>query len=329
MSSFDKFKRSRDDLNAKLQKSLEKTTEGSGSSAKDDDTFWKLTVDKKTGVGQAVIRFLPASEGEDVPYVQLFTHGFKSKLTGKWYIENSLTTIGKDDPVSEMNRELWNSGLESNKAIARERKRKLSYYANILVIKDPAKPENEGKVFKFRFGQKIFEMIQAQIKPQYDDIVPVNPFDFWEGANFRLRAKSILLNGQSVPTYEDSEFDRPSALFKGDDAKLEELWKQQYKLSEIVSEDKFKSYDELKAKLRAVLGAEANNFALFGGDINNAKAGIHADAAEPARQPRAADIPVDTGGEDDVPWKDEPVAAGQEQSAEDYFGSMGRGLFKD
>lgn len=330
--SFANFKRNRENLNTKLQASLEKT-EGA-SYAKDDDTVWKLTVDKKTGIGEAVIRFLPEAEGNDLPYVKMFNHGFKSELTGKWYIENSLTTIGQQDPIGDVNRELWNTKLEANQNIVRQRKRKLSYYANILVIKDKANPENEGKVFKFRFGQKIFDMIEAQRNPAYEDVQKVVVWDFWEGANFRLRSKNILVNGKTMPSYEDSEFDRPSALLKGDDKKLEELWKSQYDLREIVSPDKFKSYDELKAKLREVLGAEANNYTIFGGSQANAKAGIHSDApvaqAPTQRQARAADLPVADGQDDSLPWGDDTPAEGvPTQSAEDYFENMGKGMFKE
>lgn len=327
--SFADLKKNRKSLTEKLQKSLEKTQTYED---KDDGSYWKLTVDKKTGIGEAVIRFLPASEGEDLPYVQMWSHGFKSKLTGKWYIENSRTTLGKTekDPVSEMNTELWSTGLESNKAIARDRKRKLSYYSNILVIKDKANPENEGKVFLFRYGQKIFEMIQAELKPAYDDKEPVDVFDLWEGANFRLRAKTIMVDGKPMQTYEDSEFDRPTALFKGEDEKLEKLWKSQYKLNDLVAPDKFKSYDELLAKLRTVLGAEVANYTIFGGSIANQVSGIHADnhVAEAAaiRTARAEDLPVEEDSED-VPWDDSSEK--KTDDAQDYFKNIGTGLFND
>ena len=212
-----------------------------------DDRFWKPTLDKASN-GMAVFRFLPAPENEDMPWAKLYTHAFK--VGGRWYIENSRTTIGEKDPVSEMNSELWNSGLESDKDIARDRKRKLSYISNILVLKDPGAPENEGKVFLYKYGVKIFNKIQEAMQPEFDDEDPINPFDYWAGANFKLKVRKV---GGYI-NYDKSEFESPSELLGGDDGKLEELWKTQHSLQAFVAPDQFKTYDELKKKLQEVVG---------------------------------------------------------------------------
>jgi len=214
-----------------------------------DDRFWKPTLDKASN-GMAVFRFLPAPENEDMPWAKLYTHAFK--VGGRWYIENSRTTIGEKDPVSEMNSELWNSGLESDKDIARDRKRKLSYISNILVLKDPGAPENEGKVFLYKYGVKIFNKIQEAMQPEFDDEDPINPFDYWAGANFKLKVRKV---GGYI-NYDKSEFESPSEVLGGDDAKLEELWKTQHSLQAFVAPDQFKTYDELKKKLQDVVGED-------------------------------------------------------------------------
>ena len=214
-----------------------------------DDRFWKPTLDKASN-GMAVFRFLPAPENEDMPWAKLYTHAFK--VGGRWYIENSRTTIGEKDPVSEMNSELWNSGLESDKDIARDRKRKLSYISNILVLKDPGAPENEGKVFLYKYGVKIFNKIQEAMQPEFDDEDPINPFDYWAGANFKLKVRKV---GGYI-NYDKSEFESPSELLGGDDGKLEELWKTQHSLQAFVAPDQFKTYDELKKKLQDVVGED-------------------------------------------------------------------------
>ena len=212
-----------------------------------DDRFWKPTLDKASN-GMAVFRFLPAPENEDMPWAKLYTHAFK--VGGRWYIENSRTTIGEKDPVSEMNSELWNSGLESDKDIARDRKRKLSYISNILVLKDPGAPENECKLFLYKYGVKIFNKIQEAMQPEFDDEDPINPFDYWAGANFKLKVRKV---GGYI-NYDKSEFESPSELLGGDDGKLEELWKTQHSLQAFVAPDQFKTYDELKKKLQEVVG---------------------------------------------------------------------------
>tara|TARA_R110001583_G_scaffold75902_2_gene208465 strand:- start:793 stop:1662 length:870 start_codon:yes stop_codon:yes gene_type:complete len=211
-----------------------------------DDRFWRPEQDK-AGNGYAVIRFLPTLEGEDVPWARLFSHGFKGP--GGWYIENSRTTLGDKDPVSEMNTQLWNSGLESDKEIARARKRRLNYISNIMVVSDPANPQNEGKVFLYKFGKKIFDKINEAMQPEFADEEAINPFDFWTGANFRLKVRKVA----GFVNYDKSEFESPSALLDGDDEKLEELWKTQYPLKEFTDATNFKSYEQLKAKLDSVL----------------------------------------------------------------------------
>ena len=211
-----------------------------------DDRLWKPVMDK-TGNGFAIIRFLPAPKGEELPWAKLWNHAFQGP-TGQWYIENSLTTIGQNDPVSEHNSALWNSGVESDKEIARKQKRKLQYYSNIYVVKDSANTENEGKVFLYRYGKKIFDKIMETMQPAFEDETPVNPFDFWEGANFKSKLRKV----DGYWNYDKSEFEAPSALFDDDD-KLEDMWGQEYSLSAITDTTNFKSYDELKKRLDVVL----------------------------------------------------------------------------
>ena len=211
-----------------------------------DDRIWKPVMDK-TGTGFAIIRFLPAPKGEELPWAKLWNHAFQGP-TGQWYIENSLTTIGQNDPVSEHNSALWNSGVESDKEIARKQKRKLQYYSNIYVVKDGANPENEGKVFLYRYGKKIFDKIMETMQPAFEDESPINPFDFWEGANFKLKLRKV----DGYWNYDKSEFEAPSALFDDDD-KLEELWGKEHSLTAFTDNTNFKSYDELKKRLDVVL----------------------------------------------------------------------------
>ena len=211
-----------------------------------DERLWKPELDK-TGNGYAVIRFLPAVKGEDLPWAKLWNHAFQGP-TGQWYIENSLTTLGQKDPVSEMNSAYWNSGVESDKEIARRQKRKLQYRSNIYVVTDSKHPENEGKVFLFRYGKKIFDKIMEAMQPAFEDETPINPFDFWEGANFKLKIRKV----DGFWNYDKSEFEASSPLFDDDD-KLEEVWKKQYALKEFTASTNFKSYGELKTRLDAVL----------------------------------------------------------------------------
>ena len=213
-----------------------------------DERLWKPEVDK-AGNGYAVIRFLPAPDGEDLPWAQVWSHAFQGP--GGWYIENSLTTLGQKDPVSEHNRELWNSGLDSDKDTVRKQKRKLSYYANIYVVQDKANPQNEGRVFLYKFGKKIFDKVMEAMQPEYEDETPINPFDFWQGANFKLKLKKVA----GYWNYDSSEFAAPSALLDDDDA-LETVWKKQYSLAALTAADQFKSYDDLDKRLKMVLGAK-------------------------------------------------------------------------
>jgi hypothetical protein len=234
-------------LTAKLVKEVEKMNTSSGSS---DDRIWKLDVDK-SGNGYAVIRFLPAPNGEDLPFVKLYSHAFQG--SGGWYIENSLTTLGQKDPVSELNSELWNNGTDAGKELARKQKRKLTYISNIYVVKDPANPQNEGKVFLYKFGKKIFDKLTAAMQPEFEDEEAIDPFDFWQGANFKLKAKNVA----GYRNYDSSEFAAQGALLDDDDA-MEAVWKKQYSLAELVAADQFKSYDELKKRLDYVLGSKGS-----------------------------------------------------------------------
>ena len=230
-------------LTAKLVSQVEKMNKGSNGV---DDRLWKPEVDK-AGNGYAVIRFLPAPDGEDLPWAKLYTHAFQG--TGGWFIENSLTTLGQKDPVSEYNSQLWNSGVDSDKEVARKQKRKLSYYSNVYVVKDPSNPSNEGKVFLFRYGKKIFDKITAAMQPEFEDETPINPFDFWAGANFKIKIKKVA----GYWNYDSSEFAAPEPLLDDDDA-MEAIWKQEYSLAEIVAPDQFKTYEDLKKRLDYVLG---------------------------------------------------------------------------
>ena len=228
----------------KLQAELEKTNNPVTSFA--DDRFWKPELDK-SGNGYAVIRFLPQPTGEDLPWVRIWSHAFKGP--GGWYIENSLTTLNKKDPVSEYNTELWNSGLESDKETARKQKRILKYYSNILVVNDPKHPENEGKVFLYRYGKKIFDKLTEAMSPQFEDETALNPFDFWEGANFKLKVRKV----DGYWNYDKSEFEGTAAMLDGDDAKLEEVYGKLHSLKKFLEEDNFKPYDEIRSKLNRVL----------------------------------------------------------------------------
>jgi len=214
-----------------------------------DERLWKPELDK-SGNGYAVLRFLPAIEGEDLPWAKVFNHAFQGP-TGQWYIENSLTTVGKADPVSELNSSFWNTGLESDKEIARKQKRKLQYFSNIYVVTDSKNPQNEGKVFLFRYGKKIFDKLMAAMQPEFEDETPVNPFDFWQGANFKLKIRKV----DGYWNYDKSEFEAPSAMFEND-GQIEEVWKKAYALNEFSAPTNFKSYEELKARLDVVLSGQ-------------------------------------------------------------------------
>ena len=226
-----------------LQKELEKSSTTTGA----DTRLWKPELDA-SGNGYAVIRFLPAPDGESVPWAKVYSHAFKG--TGGWLIDNCLTTNGDKCPVCAANTKLWNSGHESDKATARDRKRKLSYYSNIYVVTDPKNPENEGNVMLFKYGKKIHDKILAAMQPEFQDETPVNVFDFWEGANFKIKIKTV----GGYWNYDSSEFTSPAAL-NSDDEEMERIWKQQYSLEAFTSADQFKSYQELETRMESVLGA--------------------------------------------------------------------------
>jgi hypothetical protein len=221
-----------------------------GTKSYEDDRFWQPEVDK-AGNGYAVIRFLPRVEGDEFPWVRVFSHGFQGP-TGKWYIENSLTTLGENDPVGELNSKLWNSGSEANKEIARKQKRRLTYIANVLIINDPAHPELNGQVKLFKFGKKIFDKIMDKARPTFEDEKPVLVFDLWEGCNFKLKIRKV----DGYRNYDKSEFESPTALFDGEEDKLLELVGRQYKLSEFTDRKNFKTYEELARRLNAVLNPD-------------------------------------------------------------------------
>jgi len=293
MSDFSKLKKGGSSLD-KLKKAMEQTKAGTGGTKPGaDDRLWQPEVDK-TGNGYAVIRFLdsPAADGDDgLPYVQIFSHGFQGP--GGWYIENSLTTLGQKDPISEYNTKLWNSGIEANKEIARKQKRRLSYISNVLVVSDPKHPENEGKVFLYKYGKKIYDKINEKLNPEFQDEKPLNPFDFWKGANFKVKIRNV----EGYRNYDKSEFDDASPLFEGDDAAIEKIWKSSYSLKEFLKPSNFKSYDELKAKLDKVLGA--------GGAAARTAPKIEEDSVPwdepktaPAKKPTAETVAVDE--EDDM-----------------------------
>lgn len=231
-------------LTAKLLKEVEKVNKGASNQ---DDRLWKIERDK-SGNGYAVIRFLPAPNGEDDQYVQVWSHAFQG--TGGWFIDGCLTTLGAKCPVCEENTKLWSTGSKSDQDVVRTRKRKLSYYSNIYVVKDPAHPENEGKVFLFKYGKKIFEKISGALKPEFEDESPMDAFDLWSGANFKLKVRMA----DGYPNYDKSEFETSGTLAGLDDEDLEKIWKQCHSLKEFVNADAFKSYDQLKTRVDSVLG---------------------------------------------------------------------------
>ena len=250
--SLDNLKSMRGSSIDKLVKAAEAvSTTKTETKSYDDDRFWKPTRDK-AGNGYAVVRFLPAKEGEDLPWVRYWDHGFKGP-TGLWYIENSLTSIGQDDPVSESNSVLWNSGRDEDKALARERKRRLHYISNVLVVSDPENPQNEGKVFLYQFGKKIFDKVMDVMQPQFADEQPVNPYDFWEGADFKIKIRKV----EGWVNYDKSEFSKPASLFEGDEGRLTEVYDKLYSLQDFLKPENYKTYDELKMKLNRVLGVQA------------------------------------------------------------------------
>ena len=276
--SFSDLKRSRQSLHEKIIEETNKLT--AKNDGGNDARFWQPTADK-AGNGYAVIRFLPAPKGEDLPFIRVFTHGFQGP--GGWYIENSLTTLGKEDPVSEFNSTLWNRGDEAGKDQARAQKRRLVYIANIYVVQDPAKPENDGKVFLFKFGKKIFDKLNDAMNPEFEDEKPINPFDFWEGANFKLKIRKV----EGYRNYDKSEFDSVAPLSTDED--MEKIWNAQYSLVEFLDPKNFKSYDELKKKLTRVL---------TGTSTSSSIEDVEQDAAPQQRVARTKSAPSKEGKSD-------------------------------
>ena len=309
MSNFASLKKTSADL-GRLTREIEKINTPAEGNSKDDNRFWSPEVDK-AGNGYAVIRFLPAPavDGDDaLPWVRIFNHGFKGP-SGKWYIENSLTTLGQKDPVSEYNSQLWNSTSDDSspaRTQAREHKRRLTYISNIMVITDTKNPENEGKVFLFKYGKKIFDKITLAMNPQYEDEKPMNPFDFWNGANFKIKIRQV----EGYRNYDLSSFEAPSPIFDGDDAKLEKLWKSEYSLNEFLDPKNFKSYDELKRKLNDVMGLTDQ----ITDSVTTQRKSMNEVAAEkPSFEPAKARKST----EDTPPW-----TADSEDEDLDYFKSL-------
>ena len=258
--SFADLKRKSQNNFSYLQKELEKSSSGKNV----DERFWKPEVDA-AGNGYAVIRFLPATEGESIPWAKVYSHAFQG--VGGWYIENSLTTINEKDPVGEVNRRLWNSGADEDKETARKQKRKLSYYSNIYVVKDQLNPDNEGKVFLYKYGKKIHDKIVSSMQPQFEDEEPINPFDMWKGADFRIKIQTI----GGYWNYDKSDFAPVSTLGGFEDAKLEEIWKSQHSLKEFTDPANFKSYEQLEERLNTVLNKSARaTVRSFDGEENEA-----------------------------------------------------------
>jgi len=265
-----------------------------------DDREWKPTIDK-AGNGYAVIRFLPSANTEELPWVRFWDHGFKGP-TGRWYIEKSLTSIGQNDPLGEMNSQLWNSGREEDKDLVRQRKRRLHYVSNILVISDSANPSNEGKVFLYKYGKKIFDKIMDVMQPQFEDEKPMNSFDFWGGANFKLKIRNV----EGYRNYDKSEFDSVTPLFDGDEEKLEGIYDILYELNEFIDPENYKSYTSLKKKLYEVLGEEdiANTFSVEQTTELNETREERVDA--PA--PKSEDQPVSSSNNNDDENEEDTLA---------------------
>ena len=296
----------------RLTKEIDKLQATGGSS---DDRFWKPEMDK-SGNGYAVIRFLPAPEGEELPWAKVWSHGFQG--TGGWYIENSLTTLGKKDPVSELNRTLWNSGLDSDKEIARKQKRKLSYYSNIYVVSDPTNPSNEGKIFLFKYGKKIFDKIQAAMQPEFQDESPINPFDFWEGANFKLKIRKV----EGYWNYDKSEFAAPSLLEDMSDSELEALWRREYPLAEFMEAKNFKSYEELEARLNVVLGRGGSAKRVDRETFEDEDEGMDVPTAVRSSRPVFNTVANTVTREPALPKVSAPVASDDDDDTLSYFARL-------
>ena len=308
--AFSDLKKKRGNNISKLVAEAEKLNSGGNQKSFGDDRMWKPTVDK-SGNGYAVIRFLPAPEGEELPWVRYWDHGFKGP-TGMWYIERSLTSIGQNDPVSEMNSRLWNSGREEDKEIVRSRKRRLHYVSNIYVVSDPANPENEGKVFLYQYGKKIFDKIMDIMQPDFQDEDPVDPFDFWEGADFKLKIRQV----EGYRNYDKSEFASPSPLLGGDDDELEGVYNRMHSLQDFVDPKEFKTYDELKARLVRVLGEDDALGPMSTAESVSLDESAPAPAPKetPAPTPNAAETAATSGDDDD---EDDTLSYFQKLAAQD------------
>lgn len=302
MNFADLKKQSKSNL-TNLVAELEKAS-GASKSYK-DDRVWSVPIDEKTGNGTALIRFLPTSKGDKLPWVVMYEHAFQGP--GGWYIENSLTTIGKPDPCSERNSELWSTGIEANKEIVRKRKRKQKYISNIYVVSDPKNPQNEGKVFLFKYGKKIFEKIQEAMKPVFEGDAAVDPFDFWQGANFRLKIKRV----DGYPNYDSSSFENQCPFLEGDDEQLQKVWNAQYTLSEFHDPKNFKTYEELTARLDKVLGTRTN---VSAGPSKETPSLPKVEGKSSASKAMAAE-------EKEVPWKS-VVDEDEDDDSLDYFRKM-------
>ena len=294
-------------LTSKLVKEVEKMN-NTGNGA--DDKYWKLECDKAQN-GYAVIRFLPAPDGEDMPFVKLYSHAFQAR--GGWFIENSRTTLGEKDPVSEFNSELWNNGTDAGKEQARKQKRKLTYIANIMVIKDPANPQNEGGVFLYKFGKKIFDKVMSAMQPEFEDEEAINPFDLWEGANFNLKAKNVA----GYRNYDSSSFGKVTPLLGGDDEALEALWKKEESLSALVAPDQFKPYDVLKKRLDTVLGLAQSSRPAPQEDTEEDNIEEQIRSAKPAFKKEAASF-----AEPELPAVEAPAASSDEDDALSWFQNL-------
>lgn len=312
-TSFDALKKNRSKSLDKLNEQLTKIST-KGYSNPDEGKYWKPTRDQ-AGNGFAIIRFLPAPGGEDMPFVRLWDHGFQGP--GGWYIENSLTTIGQPDPVSELNTKLWNSGNDADKKEAQKQKRRLHYISNIYVVKDSGNPDNEGKVFLYKYGKKIFDKLNDLMNPQFEDEAPVNPFDLWEGANFRLKIRMF----EGYPNYDKSDFDSQAPLFD-DDEKLEAIWKQEHSLAEVVDPKNFKSYDELQAKLHRVLGLAGD-----AGKRSSAASSAESELDDELDMSRMASTPKSASGPalKEEASETESFSAGEDDDDLEFFKSLAKG----
>lgn len=292
---FSKLKKRKFDV----QSLVNEAEKAGGNNKKGDERFWKPTVDQQ-GNGYAVIRFLPTKEYLNdpaaVPWVRYWDHGFKGP-TGKWYIEKSLTSIGQQDPLGELNSRMWATEDPEQQEIVRQRKRRLHHVANILVVDDQGNPDNNGKVFLYQFGKKIFDKIIDVMSPEFPDEDPIVPFDVFGGANFQLKIRQVA----GYRNYDKSNFAAPSDLFDGDEKKLEELFDKLYDISEFVDPAKYPSYSELEKKLNDVLGVRKPT-------LDAATAAAPAMKSAEAKEPEIVESNIeinDETGEDDLPWNDE------------------------